>query len=263
MHMADLPDLAQCRAELKEMGLLPDDELATVIVGSTARGWAHSTSDLDVVVISQTLVVDERLASLDVPLSPGLVPVTTFQARDMAWEVKFWIDGQVDQLLEKVSWTAFGQDNKVGFRLMDQEEYLLARLPTCLVLSGQDWVDKRRADIAESAFKALQIALALGESDKYCASALGQLSAGDAEGGVLSAKSAFTCTVEALLNASGEYLAPAKWRARRFRAANPALLSFDEYWSIETMRTYDPAAPHEWVKYVVSRCKDLSMDIEF
>lgn len=261
--MADLPDLAQCRAELKEMGLLPDDELATVIVGSTARGWAYSTSDLDVVVFSQTLVADERLASLTVPLSPGLVPVTTFHARDKAWEVKFWIDEQIDQLLAKVSWTAFEQDNKAGARLIGQEEYLLARLPTCLVLSGQDWVDKRRADIAESAFKAMQIAFALDEADKNCASALGQLSAGDAEGAVLSAKNAFTWTVEALLNASGEYLAPPKWRARRFRAANPALLSFDEYWSIETMRSYDPAAPHEWVEHVVSRCKDLSMDIEF
>lgn len=261
--MADLPDLAQCRGELKEMGLLPDDELATVIVGSIARGWAYSTSDLDVVVFSQTLVADERLVALTVPLSPELVPVATFRAMGKAWEVKFWMDGQIDQLLAKVSWTAFEQDNKVGGRLIDQEEYLLARLPTCLVLSGQDWVDKRRADIAESAFKAMRVVLALDESDKSCESALGQLSAGDAEGAVLSAKNAFTFAVEAVLNASGEYLAPPKWRARRFRAANTALMSFDEYWSIETMRSYDPAAPHEWVNYVVSRCKDLSMDIEF
>lgn len=261
--MADLPDLTYCRGELKEMGLLPDDELATVIVGSTARGWANSTSDLDVIVVSQTLVADERLASLKVPLSPPLVPVATFEARDAAWEVKFWIDEQIDQLLAKVSWTSFEQDNNLGIRLIDQEQYLLARLPTCLVLSGQDWVDKRRAEIAESAFKAMQITFALGESDKYCVSAVGQLSAGDAEGAVLSAKHAFTFAVEALLNFSGEYLATPKWRARRFRAANPALMSFDEYWSIETMRSYDPAAPHEWVNYVVSRCKDLSMDIEF
>lgn len=260
--MAGLPDLTQCRAELKEMGLLPDDELATMIVGSTARGWAYSTSDLDVVVISRTLVADKRLSSLTVPLSPELVPVAAFDAMNMAWEVKFWIDGQIDQLLAKVSWTAFEQDNKAGAQLIDQEEYLLARLPTCLVLSGQDWVDKRRAEVAESAFKTMQIAFALGESDKYCASALGQLSAGDAEGAVLSAKIAFTRAVEALLNASGEYLAPPKWQARRFRAANTALMSFDEYWSIETMRSYDPAAPHEWVEHVVSRCKDLSMDIE-
>jgi hypothetical protein len=54
----------------------------------------------------------------------------------------------------------------------------------------------------------------------------------------------------------------AKWRARRMRDAAPGALSFDQYWSMETMQDLDPADPGNWVRRTISWCKATAMEIE-
>lgn len=248
---------------LAELKLLPETELATFVVGSMARGWDHGASDLDINVVSTEQMTDDRLLRHDVPLLPETLPVLGFERDGLRWELKYWTDDQIDQLLAKVSWEAFEGDGKVNNRLAEVEELFLGRLINCVPLTGQDWVDRRREQIRESAFAAFVISYALTMADSKAESAMGQLAAGDAHCATLTAREAFGHAVDGLAASHGEFGVLVKWRARRLRTAAPKLLSFEQYWSIETMRTFDPADPGAWVREVVGVCKRLTSEIEF
>lgn len=252
-----------CLAVLDEMGLRPYTERAVFVVGSTARGWNHASSDLDLVVVSTRPVSPPPELVLPVPLVPDTLPVTAFRHEGRRWELKFWLDGQIDQLLDKVSWKAYDSDRKVGDRLVMDEELFLERLITCIPLAGEDWVLRRRRELEESAFGAFVIGEALTRCDTKAETAMGQLAAGDPASAVLSIRDAFGHLVDGLLASSGEFGKLVKWRVRRFHEAKQNLLSFDEYWAIETMRGFDPADPGAWVREVFALCKKLSGEVEF
>ncbi|MFG2349681.1 nucleotidyltransferase domain-containing protein [Streptomyces phaeochromogenes] len=254
--------LAKCLDVLRGEDLLPDDTLAVFVVGSAARGWAHATSDIDVVVITKSPLQSERTQLLLVPLVPGSLSVATFSALDKRWEVKYWQDAQVDQLYRKVTWKAFEEDQTIGDRLTEVEELFLGRLLSCVVISGDDWILGRQRELADSAFRSLLVMRALTEADEAAETAIGQIAAGDSECAVLCAREAFGWAVQAILIDQHQYDSGVKWRPRRFRLVAPALLTFDEYWSIETMREFDPTAPEVWVERVVEVCKKVSMEIE-
>jgi hypothetical protein len=253
---------AHCLPALRELGLLPGTELATFVVGSAVRGWDHGASDLDLVVVCAERFQDERLVRVTVPLSPGEVDAVAFMREGRRWEVKYWLDDQVDQVLDKVSRDSFEHDRTAGARLVPTEEILLARLPGCHPLTGLDWVRRRCRQIEESAFQSYVLTDLLTTADTKAETAMGQLAAGDLPSAVLSARDAFGCAIDALLAGHGEYPNPPKWRARRFQEAKPDLLTFEEYWEIETMRGYDPADPAKWVEQVVTLCKDIAMEVE-
>ncbi|MDN3358614.1 hypothetical protein [Actinomadura sp. DC4] len=253
---------AHCLPALRELGLLPGTALAAFVVGSTVRGWDHGASDLDLVVVCSERFRDDRLVRVTVPLSPGEVDAIGFMRDGRRWEVKYWLDDQVDQVLDKVSRDSFDQDRTAGARLVPTEELLLGRLPTCHPLSGLPWVLRRRRQVEESAYQAYVLTDMLTAADTKAETAMGQLAAGDLPSAVLSARDAFGCAIDALLVGHGEYGALTKWRARRFQAAKPDLLTFEEYWEIETMRGYDPADPAQWVEQVVTLCKDIAMEVE-
>jgi hypothetical protein len=253
---------AHCLPALRELGLLPGTELAAFVVGSTVRGWDHGASDLDLVVVCAERFRDERLVRVTVPLSPGEVDAIGFMREGRRWEVKYWLDDQVDQVLDKVSRDSFEHDRTAGARLVPTEEILLGRMATCHPLSGPDWVRRRLRQIEESAFQAYMLTDILTEADTKAETAMGQLASGDLPSAVLSARDAFGYAIDALLVGHGEYPSPPKWRARRFQEAKPELLTFEEYWEIETMRGYDPADPAKWVEQVVDLCKDIAMEVE-
>ena len=247
---------------LRELGLLPPTELSTFVVGSTARGWAHTTSDVDLVVVSTNQFVDDRLMALPVPLDPGAVPVAPFNHDGRRWEVKYWLDDQVDQMFDKITWATFETDRQVGSRLSPVERLFFSRLLYCIPMSGREWIDRRRQQVADSAFRSILISQALATADKAIEAAVGQLAANNVEDAVLLARTAFESAMEALVFDRGDYEAGPKWRARRFRAAAPALVTFEQYWSVQSMRTYDPAAPDKWVDMVIELCQAVSMEIE-
>lgn len=247
---------------LSEFGFLPPDTIAAAVVGSTARGWAHSTSDVDLTVVSAQPYLDGRLFELSVPLDPATIPVATLSHDGRLWEVKFWLEQQVDQLFERISWSRFDSDRNVGERLSPVEELFLARLGPCVPLFGQRWIDERRRLLDESAFRSIMLGQHLATADKEIEAAVGQLDADNVEDAVLLARSAFEAAVEALLCHRGDYEAGPKWRAKRFRTVAPRLVSFDQFWSIQTMRNLDPAHPEKWINDVIELCQAVSMEIE-
>lgn len=251
-----------CLAELQKRALLPETCLAVLIVGSASRGWDNGRSDYDIYLVSQRRWLGENGMELQVPLDPASVPVTVIQVDGRRWELKYWLDTQVDQMLAKVSWPQFESGGLADQFLVAREEVFLERLITCVPLCGQDWTRRRRDALSSSAFGAFAVTRSLAQSDSSVEDALGQLAAGDTESAVISARRAFGHTVDALLESVGEYgFYSPKWRVRRLRAANPPSLTFEQYWAMETMRDFDPRDPGRWVELVVRACQELSMEI--
>lgn len=254
---------ADCLAELEQRSLLPGSALAVFGVGSVARGWANPQSDFDVNIVSVQPWPTAAGKGLRVPLDPPSVPTEIFPAGGRRCETKYWLDSQVDQLLAKVSWEQFNAGQVAGELLIDTEELFLERLVTCVPLTGADWVRRRRDELDASAFRAFVVTRSLAEADGCVEDAMGQLTAGDTHSAVISARKAFGHAVDALLESVGEYGSQTpKWRARRFRAAAPAALGFDDYWAVETMRTFDPDHPAKWVEMVARMCKEISIDAD-
>lgn len=247
---------------LRENDLIPSSVLGVLVTGSTARGWDHGNSDVDFVVVSADPMVDDRVLHAPVPLDPTTLGVVAFQQDGRRWEIKYWLDSQVQQLLDKVSWDQFAAERMTGIRLTMTEEMFLARLGTNVPLDDGEWHRRRCADLDNSAFRSFMTMMSLNRSDSAVTAAIGQLEAGDTDGAALTAREAFGATVEAILSSVGEYNVGVKWRCRRFRTARQSLLSYDRYWAIETMRDYSPERAELWVEDVASLCKELSMDIE-
>jgi len=254
---------AGCTAELERRSLLPQPTLAAFLVGSVTRGWANPLSDYDINLVCTRQPVGAGGKALLVHLDPPTVQAEVLRVADRRWEVKYWLDDQVDQLLAKVSWPAFEQSGVAGQLLTDTEEVFLERLVTCVPLAGEEWVGRRRDELDASAFRAYVVTRSLAQSDNSVEDAIGQLEMADLESAVLSARKAFGNAVDALLESAGEYgFYLPKWRARRFRAVSPAALSFEDYWAVETMRDLDPQAPAKWVEMVLGVCADIVLAIE-
>jgi len=257
------PDLTGVVERLRDEGLLPADALAVLCVGSVARGWANERSDYDLVVVTREPFADDRVRGLPVPLEPKTLPTVGIRVDGRRWEIKYWLDTQVDQILAKVTWERFESGTHTARVLLDVEELALERLISCITLTGDKWVETRRRELAESAFRAFAISRSLAGLDSAIEDALGQLAAGDAESAALSARRAIGHVIDALLESHDWYgSAQPKWRARRFREAAPTEVSFEEYWALETMRGFDASAPEPWVKEAVEWCRRLCMEVE-
>ncbi|MGA4863173.1 nucleotidyltransferase domain-containing protein [Streptomyces lavendulocolor] len=248
--------------ELSARGLLPEHYEAAFVVGSLARGWNNAMSDVDVCVVTREPWTGRGHGVIRVPLSPDTVATEGFRADDVDWELKYWLDGQVDQMLGKVAWSAFEGPTLVGQRLTREEEKFLVRLLTCVPLAGADWIGARQEQITSSAFRAFVTTECLNLADDYVIDAVGQLDAGDVDSAVLCARTAFGHAVDALLASRGELGRLDKWRARRFASVRPEELPYEEYWNVETMRTFDPAAPERWVRETAWLCKRLAMEVQ-
>lgn len=257
--------IAACRAVLRAQDLLPpaDSELAIFVVGSVARGWAHENSDIDVVVVCRDRFEDDpRVVFSDIPLDPGSIPGVTFKNDGISWQVKYWQDSQVDQLLAKVSWPAFDSDRKSGERVNSVEELFLGRWPTSVAVSGDEWLRRRQQELHDSAFRSFIIMHALTSADDQLETALGQLAVGEVECAVLTARAALGWTVIAILADQREYSNGLKWRPRQMRLVDSELMPWPEYWALETMQDFSPDNPDKWIGQIVEVCKNASLHIE-
>jgi len=248
---------------LQERDLVPPGALAAFVVGSAARGWDNARSDYDVYVITSTEQVRASADAVPVSLDPPWLRTEQFYARDRRWQVTYWLDAQVDEIFDKVSWDAFENGRVTDDTLGHREELLLSRLGDCLPLLGQEWLTSSFARLTGSAFRSFVVVRSLGALDDALEDALGQLEAGDLESATISTRLAFGHVIDALLESHGEYGSHlAKWRPNRFRAAAPKAIEFAEYWRIETMQDYDPAAPAVWIKDVLALCQDIAMRVQ-
>lgn len=247
---------------LELRGLLPDDCLAVLLVGSAARGWDNRNSDFDFYVVTTRSWTSDTCQSVAIPLDPPTLPVEIVYHSGRRWELRYWLNTQIDQMFEKVSWSEFERDRTERQVLSPPEELLLARMTDCVLLRGPDWLADRRARLAESAFGPIVVARSLAAADDAVEDAMGQLAAGQVHSAVLAARQALGHTVDALLEQHGEYGSYlVKWRPQRFQAARPAALGFDEYWELETMRTYDPLNPGKWINDVLTICQDVAAKV--
>jgi hypothetical protein len=250
-------------APLRERDLLPPDALATFVVGSAARGWHNARSDFDIYVVTPEPWETDTSGSILMPLNPPRVRSEMFYQDGRRWEVTYWTESQIEQMLAKVSWAEYGRETIAGEVLSPREEVSLARLGNCLPLLGEEWIARRRTELTESAFRSFVVVRSLGAADDAVEDALGQMESGNLECATMSARRALGHAVDALLEGEGEYGSHMpKWRPNRFRAAAPTALSFEEYWALETMRGYDLADPRPWIRDVLTICQDISMRVE-
>ena len=254
---------SECLEVLAGHGALPSDCLAACAVGSLARGWANDRSDYDFNVVAQRQPRAAGSRTIRVPLRTSTVPTRVLEVRGRRWELKYWTDAQVDEMLAKVAWERFGGSRAGADVLAVDEELFLERLLTCVPLTGADWAARRTAQLGASAFRAFVTTRSLTAADNCAEDALGQLAANDHLSAVLSAHKAWGHTVDALLESCGNFGSRIpKWRARRFQETAPRELGFAEYWEIETMRGYDPGQPGPWIGEVIAKCRNLALEIE-
>jgi hypothetical protein len=256
-----LVELQDEHEELDRLGLLPADRRCVFVGGSLARGWQHHRSDADAYVVSTARRVERVDGANPVRLDPGTVPHAVATVRGRRWEIRYWQQCQVDQLLDKVSWSRFEAGSR-GFELSLPESVMLTRVPHALVLHGEDWMARHRDRLAASAFRAMVTTRALDDAEGAVEDALGMLESGDTKAAVISAQLAFQAAVQALLASLGETAQQTKWQARQLAAVDPAQLPVDRYWSTMTMRTYDPAAPAEWVRETLQSVRDITGSVK-
>ncbi|MET8327069.1 nucleotidyltransferase domain-containing protein [Streptomyces sp. NPDC005181] len=257
-------DTARALEILHDRQLVPDTCQAAFVVGSSARGWGNKKSDIDIYLVSKEPWSGPEMIDVSVPLRPATIGWHTFFADNRSFDLAYWLDDQVDQMMGKVSWDAFDRVRAAsGDALAVKEEILLERVTTCLPLIGEDWLTRRRAEVDASAFRSILVTRSLGKADGAVDDSLGQLESGDPHSAVLSARIALHHTVDALLEEQGNYGSePPKWQARRFRETSPTTLSFAKYWKLVTMREYNPDDPSRWINEVLTLCQDLALKIE-
>lgn len=256
-------DLTSGLTVLERLSLLPADAVAVLCVGSVAYGWDNKRSDVDLVVVTVKPWDGKRFRTISVPLQPRSISTGVAEVGSRRWEIKYWLDSQVDQMLAKVSHAQFESGRTRGRALVAIEESFLERLPTSIALRGDNWVRRRQEELARSAFRAFVVSRSLAAADSSVEDAIGQLEGGDPASAVLSARAAFGHTIDALLESRSVYGSQnPKWRARRFQLAKPPQMSYDTYWALETMADFDPQRPAEWIECVISHCKDLLLEVE-
>lgn len=248
---------------LRGNNILPESAECVFVTGSIVRGWGNPTSDLDV-----TVVVTEPWASgtsddARVALSRDTIQCEEVHVRGRRWDVAYWLDTQFDEMFGKLSWE--NMDNAVGpwHTLCLTEVSLLEKLPYAVSVRGPEWLARRQEELAGSAHRSVFASHDLHFADGYTEDAVGLLEVGDHEAAVLAARCAFGHAVDGLCASLGEFGSRwPKWRARRVRNAAPAVLPFEQYWAIETLRDLDLADPRKWVEDVLRTCQRISMSVQ-
>lgn len=250
------------QAELQGMNLFPASCQAVFIGGSMARGWQHARSDADLYLISVEPWSGPTDGFNPVSLRPDSVPTNVIYLDQRRWELRYWLQSQVEQIQDKITWAGFHGGDSTGRRLSPHEIAFLSRLHSGLPVHGDDWLARHRDHLASSAFQAMLTLRALGEADSCVEDALGMLESGDVHAAVLSCQAALNASADALTIHHGEYGLEPKWRARRVRLINSELLPFDCFWELITMRTADPDHPEEWVMRVLDVCRRVALQLE-
>lgn len=258
VHTDALPEsLWQVTDVLRERGLLPEAAVCVYASGSLVRGWEHANSDVDLYVVTDEQWSSETATHMPVALSPNSVLVESIRFAEFDWDIEYWSVGQVTQMLAKLDSAKLA----AGGMITVFERDFLERLLHSAVLDGADWWRQRRADIDGSAFRPWVARHAIRNCDTFVDDALGMVASGDHDSAVLAARLAFTHAVDALLTSVGVLARSPKWHSRRFRQVTVSVLTYDDYWAVETMRDYDVEDPETWIRHVLQRCRAITAAI--
>ncbi|MFI5911845.1 hypothetical protein [Dactylosporangium sp. NPDC051541] len=246
---------------LQERRLLPEPVEAVYVAGSRVRGWGNVNSDLDFYVITADRWDGGGARLAPVALQPDTVVIDRVRVDREQWDVHYWMDSQVEQVLAKVSWTEYDTNMSAGAMLTPVEADFLERLDYAVAVAGEAWLVRRRQEMQRSALRSILVSRSIHRSHLFIEDAVGQLRSHDEQSAVLSARLAFGCAVQALLAEHGKLVQSPKWTARQFRETAQDVVSFDEYWALETMRSYDPADPGRWVEDVLAVCRRIAQAV--
>lgn len=260
--LSERPDHATLLATLADRRLLPDRFESVYLTGSLIRGWGNAGSDYDFYVIGHERWLSPSAEQVVVALEINQVSLETFEQGGREWDVEYWQDAQVDELLGKVSWQCYRDNGDTGGLLTVFERDFLERLRYAEPLVGQDWWNRRREQLSASAFIPMIVQRALHNARSSIDDATGMLASGDVRSAVIAARIAFTASVDALLSHHGSLARSPKWHARRFAETEQDVLSEARYWAIETMQGLDPAHPQAWVADVLRVCTDIRTAVQ-
>ncbi|MFF1340784.1 hypothetical protein ACFVYT_23210 [Streptomyces sp. NPDC058290] len=249
-------------AALGSRNLLPDAYETVFASGSLIRGWGNPTSDLDVHVVTKDVWISTIDETNHVALEPNTLQYEGTFVDGRRWDIEYWTSSQLEQVLSKVSQEQFADGQGTWRTLSYHEIAMLERLPYAAAADDGAWLTATRERLAASAHRSVLIVNSLKQADSYTEDAAGQIARGDLHSAVIATKNAFNHAVDALQASLGQFgsLWP-KWRARRMEILNPALLPFDTYWAIETMRSFDPDNPQKWVEETIAVCQRISMEV--
>lgn len=254
-------DYHQCLDELRRHDRVPSSYLTVYASGSIVRGRGNPSSDLDFFVISTEPWSSETAHREPVTLRPDRVLVEGMYVGDVRWDVEYWLEAQVEELFGKVSPDQLASGQPAGRYMTEKEIDFLRMLSHSTPVAGDDWWRACRQRLAESSVRSVLALRALHTLDVYTEDAVGQLAAGDVRSAVLSAKLAWRFAVDALLCSHGEFGESPKWYARTVGELQAPELGSDEFWAVETMASFDPAAPERWVEEVLGLCQRISTEV--
>lgn len=256
-------DLTVIVPELRTRGLLPADTAGVFASGSMVRGWGNETSDVDVHVITGSLRESSIAETGHVSLEPNVLTYERIYVNGRRWDIEYWTQSQVDQLLAKVTWEAYDSPDSPWSTLSRTELGMLERLPYAAAADDGGWLSDVQQRLRDSAHRVILVGISLRESDGLVEDAAGQLAAGDVHSAVIAARLAFNHIVDALQAHEGQFgsLWP-KWRARRMTLINSKVLTFETYWATETMANFDNGNPGAWVEDTIGLCRKISSELE-
>jgi hypothetical protein len=252
--------------EIKQVAQIPDDHLCVFLGGSHAIGGAHTRSDVDIYVVTREQIEltpreDCLVGFSAVALTPERLPVLLVLDEDPRWDVEFWTESQVQQLIGKFRAERF-RDVLGSPPFSDHEVEVVNRFLTGSPLSGVRWLRTVRGQILASDLKGMILRRLVAVAELRVDDALGQLAAGDVQTAVLCARAAFDNVVTALTAQAGDFSVKQHLQALRMRKLEPAQLSWNDYWAWQTMARYSDANAEQWVRQLVDRCRDLILSVD-
>lgn len=250
------------RQDVERFAALPTSAGSAFVSGSLLEGWGHATSDLDVYIVSDDWsgLEDAETHATPVALEPSRILTAGVWVGEGRWDLQYWLAAQVDQVFAKVEGDPDSRPPELAPLGADEIEFL-HRLSIGHPVFGGDWFAERVERLGRSRFQRMEAARMLASADGFLDDALGLLETGDLESAVLAAHRSLRFTIDGFLCHYGELNPSEKWRARKFRRAQPAEISWDEYWALETMRDLDRDDPAAWVLRVVERCRELQAGV--
>ncbi|MBV1849990.1 hypothetical protein [Catellatospora tritici] len=245
---------------LDQAGLIPEQALGALLVGSQARGWQHARSDLDVVVVSPNTWTATVQSQQPVALTQSSIGVAVTAVDGVLCEVKYWTEAQILEMLDKVSWAAWDAGN-AGAALSTNEAYLIERLPHAVALVGAEWANDITDRLRDSAALSSFALACLTRADYSLDDVSGLWQSGDVRSALLAAQRAFVHVTDALTASLGSPGTDSKWRLRRVESVNSDTLTADEFWRLTTMQDFDAQQPESWLNLLVYRCSQIMLDV--
>jgi hypothetical protein len=233
------------------LGLDPARIVCLFASGSTVLGRAHARSDLDLYVVGEEPAPPAEARLVMLPFAQP-VPVVFTVIDEVDVELQFWRESAIDALVERVSAAAAGQS-----RLSPAEISFFHRLLTGRPLGGSSWLLRRRRALLGAGLREVVADAAAREAESYVQDCEGLLSVGDLPSATLCARKAFGRAVDAALARAGDLSASERWRARRVAEHGLEALSWEQYWTLESMAGFRRDDASAWIEEVLAAVRAL------